>query len=484
MQRRNKNEDDLMLLIKSLSSSEKRYFKIFSQNEVSEGKAYLYLFDVINNTKTPINNQTLKQKLSEKGYNVDIVKTKQYLFNNIVKSLILFDVDNDSEIAIKMKMLEVRVLAKRNMNYTATHKLKLLEKICAEQNKTIVLSEIYGLQKTNITNSINKVNSIKEIGTLISVDKENTLRLVNELNLKSILLELSYLNSQEFTINEDDFINKCNDIIQDDRLKFDVDKQTYTGQMLYFLIVGYLNLKLKNYKNAVEYFTKYINLLDKNKYLLKQNQFNYISGLGNLIAAYGRLRKYKKIENILAKLKAMKFEDERLNIMQMKSYYLHISQLYSETKRFNDLSNLFSGFQTWASKNRDKIEKQILLKIEYGFAISFLATGNYGKSLVLVNRILSESKIKSYMKVAVSSKIIAAICHYKKGSNDVMKSVLKSLSRQLLIEGLKETKEYVFSKSFLKDIRDNKNDFKILAKKYNELKHSNVSFDFNVLYNM
>jgi hypothetical protein len=481
MKRRNQAEDDLMLLIKSLNSSEKRYFKIFSKNEVSEEKAYMYLFEIINSSQSPINNQTLKQKLSDKGYNVDIIKTKQYLFNNIIKSLILFDIDNDSEIAIKMKMLEVRVLLKRNLLNSVTHKLKLLEKICTEQNKTIVLSEIYGIQKTNTTNSINKVNSFKEIEALILDDKENNSKLINEMNLKSILLELSYLNSQEFTLNENDFTNKCNEISIDDRLKIDVNKQSYTGQMLYFLIVGYLNLKQKNYKNAVEYFSKYINLLDKNKFLLKQNQFNYISGLGNLIAAYGKLKQYKKIERLLAKLKVMKFEDERLNIMQIKSYYLHISQLYTETKRFIDLCNLYSSFQIWVSKNKNKIEKQILLKIEYGFSVAFLVNGNFGKSLVIVNRILSEPKTKSYMKVAVSAKIIAALCHYKKGDYEVVYSVLRSLSRQLSIKDLEQTKEYVFSKCFTKDIVCVNNNYKALGKIYNKLEYNNVSFDFEIL---
>ncbi len=481
MKKTSKSEDDLMLLIKSLSSAEKRYFKIFSQNEVSEGKAYVYLFDILNNSPSHITNAVLNKKLSEKGFKVNIVKTKQYLFNSIIKSLILYDIDKDNEIAIKMKLLEARILLKKNMLSSAIHKLKLLEKICASQSKTFALAEVYGLQKTNYANTTNKAVSSEEIQNFILTDEENTIRLINEINLKSLLLEINHLNSQEYTLTENDFIKKCNELYHDKRLQIDVKKQSYAGQMYYFLITGYLNLKLRKFKEAVKYFGKYIKLLEANKYLFKQNQFNYISGLGNLIATYGRLKEYEKIEIILTKLKNMRFEDEKLQIMQMKSYYLHISQLYTETGSFEALCSLHTGFQSWASKNKEKVEKQIILKIEYCFAVAFLVTKKYGMCLMILNNILSEPKIKSYVTVAVSSKIIAAICHYQKGNYEVMQSVLRSLNRQLLKEGLENTKEYMFSKYFHKNIISNNDNYKALAKKISELEYSAIAFEFKTL---
>jgi len=474
-------EDDLTLLIKSMSSTEKRYFRIFSQNEVYENKAYMLLFDILNSAPTNVNNTILKQKLSENGFKINIVKTKQYLFNHIIKSLILFNIDKDNEIAIKMKILEAKILLKKNMLQASIHKLKLLEKICITQNRTFALAEIYGLPKTNYANTTNKVVSSEDIENFILKDKENSMRLITEINLKSLLLELNHLNYKEFTLSENDFESKCKELYNDIRLQIDVKKQSYAGQMYYFLITGYLNLKLKNFKDAVKYFSKYIKLLDENKYILKQNQFNYISGLGNLIAAYGRLQQYNKIENVLVKLKNMKFEEESLAVMQMKSYYLHICQLYTETRSFSQLSGLYASYHLWVSKNKEKVEKQILLKIEYCFALAFLVIKKYGRSLMIINGILSEPKIKNFVKIAVSAKIIAAICHFEKGDYDVMQSVFRSLSRQLLTDNLGQTKEYVFSKNFYKEIISVNNNYNTLSKKYDALKCNAVAFDFKTL---
>jgi hypothetical protein len=481
MEKKRKTEDDLMLLIKNLSSAEKRYFKIFSQNEASEGKAYVCLFDILNNSPSHITNAVLNKNLLEKGFKVNIVKTKQYLFNNIIKALILFDIDKDNEIAIRMKLLEARILLKKNMLETAKHKLKLLEKICVAQSKTFVLAEIYSLKKTNYTNTTNRAISSEELQNLIVTDEENTAKLVNELSLKSLFLELNHINSQEFTLNEGDLIRKCNKLLNDSRLQIDEKKQSHVGKMFYLSINGYLNLKLKKFEIAAKYFGKYINLLEENKYLLKQNQFNYISGLGNIIAAYGNLQQYEKIENILIKLKNMQFEHEKLQIMQMKSYYLHISQLYTETKRFDDLCTLYTSFNLWISINREQIEKQITLKVEYCFAIAFLVISKFKISLIIINRILSEPQIKSYMKVAISSKVVAVICHYEEGNYEVMQSVLRSLRRQLLKDNLEHTLEYLFSKSFATDIISFKENPKALYKKYLSLKYQAYFFDFRLL---
>ena len=60
--------DDLFLLIKSLNTSEKRYFKLFADRQGSgKYKSYLKVFDLIDDQEDIYDEQLLKKKLKVKS---------------------------------------------------------------------------------------------------------------------------------------------------------------------------------------------------------------------------------------------------------------------------------------------------------------------------------------------------------------------------------------------------------------------------------
>ncbi len=90
-----KRNDSLFNLIRSLTQSEKRYFKRFAMIQVSEKKpSFLVLFEIvekaIENDENKIKAQFLK-KADSKNFN----ETKYYLYNLILKALHNFNYDSD-----------------------------------------------------------------------------------------------------------------------------------------------------------------------------------------------------------------------------------------------------------------------------------------------------------------------------------------------------------------------------------------------------
>ena len=81
----NHTQDNLFALIKSLSKSEKRQFKLFANRlEVNKDAKYLQLFDLLDKMKDYNEEDILKAKIVKK---VQLANLKNHLYGQILVSL-------------------------------------------------------------------------------------------------------------------------------------------------------------------------------------------------------------------------------------------------------------------------------------------------------------------------------------------------------------------------------------------------------------
>ena len=103
--------DDLFRLIKSLTKSEKGYFKKFAaKNTAGSKQNYLVLFDAIDDMET-YDEDLLRKKLKNEQFLKQLAVYKVYLFNLILKALHLYGTVDNSTTRVKdlidnAKMLE------------------------------------------------------------------------------------------------------------------------------------------------------------------------------------------------------------------------------------------------------------------------------------------------------------------------------------------------------------------------------------------
>ena len=91
-----KPSGELHQLIKNLSMSEKRYFKIFSSRHVIAGENnYIRLFDAIDKQEE-YNEQKIKTALSKEAFVSHLPSEKHYLYNHVLDSLNAFHKDRTS----------------------------------------------------------------------------------------------------------------------------------------------------------------------------------------------------------------------------------------------------------------------------------------------------------------------------------------------------------------------------------------------------
>lgn len=107
--------DSLYILIKSLTRSEKGYFKRFAQMHGSEMESnYLKLFDAIEGMET-YEEARVKKILEGEPFIKQLSVTKNYLFKLIVRALSIYHRENIPELQILHQLAEEQVLNSRRL---------------------------------------------------------------------------------------------------------------------------------------------------------------------------------------------------------------------------------------------------------------------------------------------------------------------------------------------------------------------------------
>ena len=124
-----KASDDLFRLIKSLTKSEKGFFKKFAARNSSGGKSnYINLFDAIESIES-YDDETLKKKLQDQPFVNQIPVYKVYLFNLILKALQQYGTYENTDTKISDMVAGARILVKKQMPKEAQKILKKAKEI-------------------------------------------------------------------------------------------------------------------------------------------------------------------------------------------------------------------------------------------------------------------------------------------------------------------------------------------------------------------
>ena len=172
----NRKSTDLFKLIKSMSSSEKRYFTVFVSAFEKKNKTNLKLFTAIDKQKE-YNEKALKTKFKNESFVKHFAVVKNNLFKVILKSLRLYHADSHPvEIVNQYKDNYIILLMNKGLADLASAQLAKAIKVAEENNLHKNTWELDAFEKFNILWWIKQ----KQITTFTKQKPNNSFKLANK----------------------------------------------------------------------------------------------------------------------------------------------------------------------------------------------------------------------------------------------------------------------------------------------------------------
>ena len=211
-----KPSNELFILIKSLTKSEKRYFKRFCKFYSNDKKNnYLKLFEAIDN-QSIYDESKIKKKFRGEVFIKQLSVTKDYLNKIILKSLNFYNSTNDPYILIKELITEAELLINKKLYVQSWKKLQRAKKLAYEYgyfylviesigDERFLLNFLFKKEREDMQSEFEKEEKrifyeIQNIREILGINQK-VMKIVNssgylvteEINIKDLKIQISFL---------------------------------------------------------------------------------------------------------------------------------------------------------------------------------------------------------------------------------------------------------------------------------------------------
>jgi len=429
--------DHLFKLIKSLSKSEKRSFKLHvKRSNKLENTKFIKLFDILE--KQTEYNEALVLKKAPEIIPQQISNLKAHLYKTILASLRQNSSLHDVDISIRQQLDYAKILYDKALYRQS---LKILEKAAenAQNNKRDVLMlEIIEFEKLiesqYITNSINRRSDELTTKSFDLSKQVNNSAYFSNLSLKlyGYYLRIGYIRNQKDYMAIENFFHSYIKAKPKEPDTFFDRLHYYQAHVWYYLIIqDFLNV----YKNALQW----VRLFDENPKLKYTHTDLYFKGYNNLLTSLYFIGQYTKFNIALSELKEF-LEDSKLpntvnnKLLGFKYLYENLINKHFLEGSFTEGIKIIPEIDEYLNSLQHHIDAPWEAVIHYKLACLLFGAAKYKEALKFLHKVINSKDESINNDIQSFSRILALISHYELGDTELLDYQTKSVYRYLLTQ--------------------------------------------------
>ena len=422
--------DDLFQLIKSLDQSEKRYFKIFATMHIkgSEENKYIMLFDAIDK-QSEYDEAEIRKKFKNEKFLNQLHVAKNYLYNNILKSLRLFHSERSKLNELMDILRDVQILYEKSLYKQCRKLLDKAKKIAYTYEKHSHILAVLDWEKTLARTSAYANTEEKDLLGFYDEINETMEKLRNINEYWKLTMNSFLLRKKQGEIRDKAELKKFNEIIKHPLLQTENKATSFQSKTFYFNIKGLYYFTNKDYKNLLNHCKKLVDLLEANPLLMKED--NYIASLYNLLLVQIELRQYDDALNTIKKLRDFKSNSTAMQTRIFVTSYDTEINLYLRTGEFEKGIPLIKEIEEGLKKFGEKLNKESEVLFSFNIAYLYFGLGEYNNSLTWINKIINDKELTVREDIQCFARILNLLVHYELGNYDLIEYIMKSTRRYL-----------------------------------------------------
>lgn len=444
-------KDNLFSLVKSLTKSEKRQFKLYvGRLGVNANSKFLNLFNLLDKAKTYNEQVILESKIIKKQ---QLANVKAHLYKQILISLKLNPSHQNIRSQIREQLDFASILYHKGLYKQS---LKILDKAkelaIANEEKNMAF-EIVELEKIiesqYITRSIStRADELAIQARDLSAQNVIASKLSNlSLQLYSIILKTGYVkNEKEGKVIKEYF---------NDRLpKLNNKKIGFREKLWYYKAHLWYNFLLQDFLNCYRYASKWVDLFYQYPNMINLNPVFFLKGNNYLLESIFFLKSKDKFVKKLNELNATVSDSNFIKDENVAALIFLYTNFHSINQHFIDGSfdeglALIPDIEKQLSKYESRIDPHHKMIFYYKFASLYFGAGYNKKSIEYLGKIISNKSLSMREDLLCFSRVLNLVAHYEAGLDYHLEALLRSTYKFLI----KMNDLYEVQKEMIKFIR-------------------------------
>jgi CII-binding regulator of phage lambda lysogenization HflD len=427
----NRSSDTLFQLIKSLEKSEKRNFKLYiKRNSGSEDLKSIQLFDALDKMEEYDEAQLLKK--NKNLLKQQLSNAKAHLYREILTSLRLIRNDENVDIQLHEQLDFARILYNKGLYLQSLKTLDKIKEQARARNQITFLLQVLFFEKTiealHITRSMQ--DRADQLATEVN-EVNSQLQLVSQLSNLSLELYSWYIRNGVARNEKDEeavqeFFEK--------NLPPDASQCQgfYAKLYLYQSYTWYAFIR-QDFLSYYRYTQKWVDLFEKEPYMVAIETSHYIKGMHNLLGAHFDLLNDEKFRETLDQFEAFSESDivqNNVNNRIQMFIYLYISKLnlHFIDGTFTAGLGLVPYIEEKLKEYWIYLDRHRILVFYYKIACLYFGSGDYEQTIVYLNKIINW-KVDLRTDLQCYSRLLHLIAHYELGNFQLLEYLTKSVYR-------------------------------------------------------
>jgi hypothetical protein len=423
-----KKNSNAFIIIKNLSMSEKRYFKIFSERHtIGEQNKYVALFDELDKASEE-NDIELKKNLKKAGVNPDFISAdKNYLYQLILRSLNVFHDSKTYNLELKQNLSSIEILFHKGLYHEALKLIAKAEELARECENFQLMIDILIWKKKCSGYSLG-LKKAAEVN--LEIDKY-ILLLNNFKRITDLYYESNLIQADNEKYSKAEVLKKLKSILNQPELKNEKNALSFSAKIFYYLIYSNYYYSIDDKQNEYNHLQKLVDILNQSKTYAIENPLDYVSIYNRLLS----IKKFFPKSTFFEDIQVLKEFPQKITIRKeviAERVFIHINthklEYYLINNDFNSALNKIKDIEKEISKLNMDIEPYHMIYFYYLHAITLIYVGEFHKALKFINKTLNEFEFEARPQVYLRIEVLNVITHYELKNN----SLVTSLSKQVL----------------------------------------------------
>jgi hypothetical protein len=471
----NHQKDFLFVLIKSLSKSEKRQFKIFaSRLETSSNTKFIELFTILDKTEVYDEKLILKSGSIKK---VQLSNLKSYLYKQILVSIRLNIPSQNIRYQLREQIDFATILYNKGLYKQS---LKILDKTkqqALENDEKHMAYEIVEFEKLiesqYITRSIQgRADELAVQAKELNYRNTISSKLSNlSLQLYGIMLKTGYVKSDEEYQQIDDYFNKH-------IAKYDENKFGFREKYWYYNANLWRSFLVQDFLSCYKYANKWVTQFYDNPNMIYLNPVFFLKGNHYLLESLFMLKYKTNFKKYLVQLEAT-INDTKFpvndNIASLSFLYLYNNKLNFHILEgsFAESEYLIPEVLYKMDQHSEHLDEHHEMLFYYKIACIYFGNEKYNDSLFYLEKIINNKNLTMREDLMCFARLLYLILHYELGNDYYLENQLRSTYKFMLkMNDLHEVQKEIMR--FLKNLNsiypgDIKNEFIKMKERFVEL---------------
>ena len=427
-------KDALFSLVKSLSKSEKRQFKLYAGRIGGNAEAnFMSLFNLLDRVVSYSDELILKKTTIKKQ---QISNTKAHLYKQLLISLRFNPVHQNVRAQIREQFDFAAILYGKGLYNQSLKILDKAKELALKNSENNLAYEIVEFEKViesqYITRSMsNRAEELSKQAKRLSLKNVLISKLSNlSLQLYSLFLKEGYVKNDIDAIAVTKYFEK--------RLpKYDLRKLGFREKLFLFKAYLWYNLITENFVQSYKYAQKWVDLFEENIAMKKQNPVFYLKGLNYLLESLYLIKHKTKLKKVLKKLDSdiqkgnvmVNDNTKTLAFLYFTQNKLNLYFLEGEfTKGLTFIPNLLEEIKNFETK----IDAHHIMVFYYKIACMYFGAGKNEECIFYLEKIINNKDLKMREDLLCFSRVLNLVAHYEAGIDYNIEKLIVSTYKFLL----------------------------------------------------